>query len=120
MSEQLQPRHEATDEADAAALRTRLRRLANEEFPAVARSAPGYPIYLNHCFLRVVYDNLFDRPWREVLRGKEPAVQQLDARQLREAVALGEAIRDDPALCRDLNARSLELRGKVGPRRAKT
>ena len=40
------------------ALKDQLRTLANETFPAVARR-DKYPIVFNHCFLRVVYDNLF-------------------------------------------------------------
>lgn len=85
--------------------------MANEEFPQAARSG-DYPVRFNHCFLRIVYDNLFDAPWREILPKGRPAVEQLDRHQLRRAIEIGRDVIDDPAACRRLNARSLALRGK--------
>ena len=94
-------------------LRERLRELANREFPATAKGDQRYPIKLNHCFLRVVYDNLVEDKWKRVLTGKEPAIQQLNETQLERAVEIGEAIMVDPERCRQLNQRSLEWRGKA-------
>ena len=100
------------------ALKTTLRRQANEEFPAAAK-AGGYPIRLNHCFLRVVYDNLFGRQWQKVLTSKKPAIHQLSEDQLRRAIEIGQSIIDDKATCVELNRRSLDWRGKVGPKSAR-
>ncbi len=97
--------------ADLEALKDQLRQQANHTFPAVARRE-GYPIVMNHCFLRVVYDNLFERKWQEVLDAKKPAIHQLDETQLRRAIALGNEVIADRATCEIMNARSLAWRGK--------
>ena len=94
-------------------LRAELRELANRTFPATAKGDQRYPIKLNHCFLRVVYDNLVEDKWRRVLTGEGPAINQLTGEQLERAVELGEAITADPDLCRTLNQRSVEWRGKA-------
>lgn len=92
-------------------LKNRLRTLANETFPAAARSG-NYPVRFNHCFLRIVYDNLLGDQWQNVL-GKGPAIHQLSQEQLDQAVQLGRRIIEDPKLCEELNLRSLEFRGKL-------
>jgi len=73
---------------------------------------------MNHCFQRIVLDNLFGQCWYEVLpRGKEPAYRQLTQAQLEEAIAIVEAIIAQPdAYMRQLNQNSLRWRSKV-PRR---
>ena len=94
------------------ALREHLRQMANVEFPEAARRG-GYPVRFNHCFLRIVYDNLFGAPWRSVLPQGRPAIEQLDAEQLARATAIGREIIDYPEACRRLNRESLRLRGKL-------
>ena len=94
-----------------APLKAHLRQLANEDFPAAAR-AGGYPIRFNHCFLRVVYDNLVGNKWQRVLTGKQPAIHQLTEEQLRRAIEIGEAITAEAGVCRALNEQSLGWRGK--------
>ena len=94
-----------------AALRADLLRLANEAFPAVAKTG-DYPVRFNHCFLRIVYDNLLGARWQEVLPKGRAAYKQLSAEQLARAIELGEAVVADPAYCRTLNERSLRWRGK--------
>lgn len=96
------------------ALRQQLREQANVRFPAAARGG-GYPIRFNHCFLRVVYDNVCGAPWRQALPGSGPALERLSEEQLRQALALGEDIIADPDRCRELNRRSLAYRGKLRP-----
>ena len=96
---------------DRAALRAALLRQANETFPAVARRE-GYPIVFNHCFLRVVYDNLFGEKWQRVLNPKKPAIDQLDETQLRRAIALGEQVIADRATCEMLNETSRRYRSR--------
>jgi hypothetical protein len=94
------------------ALKDELRELANDTFPAVARRE-GYPIVFNHCFLRVVYDHLFQQQWQKVLGTKKPAIHQLDETQLRRAIALGREMIADRRACEIMNRRSLEWRGKT-------
>jgi len=93
-------------------LKTALRHQANEEFPAAAKSG-GYPIRFNHCFLRVVYDNLFGAKWQTVLTNGKPAIHQLTEEQLERALEIGRRITDDPEVCRELNGKSLEWRNKT-------
>ncbi|CAH0999992.1 hypothetical protein LEM8419_01205 [Neolewinella maritima] len=93
------------------ALKEQLRAQANQTFPTVARR-DGYPIVMNHCFLRVVYDNLFQRKWQEVLDPKKPAIHQLSETQLRRAIELGNEVVADRSACEMMNMRSLEWRGK--------
>ncbi|PPK86074.1 hypothetical protein CLV84_2991 [Neolewinella xylanilytica] len=85
--------------------------MANRQFPAVAR-AGGYPIYRNHCFLRVVYDHLFQKKWQAALDNKKPAIHQLDETQLRRAIHLGNQLMADRQCCEIMNRKSLEWRGK--------
>lgn len=100
------------------ALRDALRHQANVEFPAAAK-AGNYPIRLNHCFLRVVYDNLFGQQWQEVLAKGKPAIRQLTEAQLEAALAIGQRVIDDKEICVRLNRRSLDWRGKEGPKAAR-
>jgi hypothetical protein len=93
-------------------LKHHLLTLANETFPEVARRQ-GYPIVFNHCFLRVVYDNLFEEKWQRVLGTKKPAIHQLSETQLRRAIEIGDAVIADRRTCEIMNRRSLEWRGKV-------
>ena len=68
----------------------------------------------DHCFGRILLDNAVSGAWRNVLRDRRlPAYRQLNEPQLAEAVRLGREIepRAD-AYLRELNARSLEWRGK--------
>ena len=93
-------------------LKDQLRHQANETFPAAARSG-NYPVRFNHCFLRIVYDNLLGDRWQNVLAKGTPAIHQLDEEQLTEALRIGRSIIDDPERCRALNRRSLGWRGKL-------
>lgn len=86
--------------------------LANEAFPAAARGG-GYPIRFNHCFLRVVYDNLFGARWNTVLPPGKPAIHQLTEEQLEQAIEIGEEVIADADVCRRLNEQSLRYRGKL-------
>lgn len=99
------------DSSTLAALKDELRTQANETFPAVARRE-GFPIVMNHCFLRVVYDNLFQQKWQQVLGSERPAIHQLNETQLRRAIALGNEIIADRDTCEIMNERSLAWRGK--------
>lgn len=93
-------------------LKELLRHQANVAFPAAAR-AGKYPIIYNHCFLRVVYDNLFGEKWQRVLGDKKPAIHQLDETQLRRATEIGQRLIADRAACETMNRKSLEYRGKI-------
>ena len=86
-------------------LKRRLLHIAREEFPAAAR-ADKYPIRFDHCLLRVVYDNLFERQWQTALDPKKPAIHQLSEEELRNAIELAEAVTADRETCVRLNRKS--------------
>ena len=88
-------------------------RLVRQALPAAA--GPGWPIRLDHCFMRVVLDAVCGRPWRDVLRGRGPAYRQLSDEQLRRAIAIARSMLDGGAdVVVRLNEASLRGRGK-GP-----
>lgn len=99
------------DELDV--LRRRYQNLVNIELPQLARES-GWCLVENHCFARVILDNLFETPWYEALgRSKTPAYARLTTNQLRKAIAIAESI---PKNLDELNARSLQWRGKKAHR----
>lgn len=96
------------------ALRDRYLQLTNHILPQLAQQR-SFPVKANHCFQRILLDNLFGQCWYQVLhRGKEPAYKQLTATQLQQAIALAEAIMTQPdAYIQQLNHNSLRWRGKL-------
>lgn len=71
----------------------------------------GWPIRLDHCFMRVCLDAAFGRPWHEAVR--RPAIRHMTEAELARAVAEAERIAAAPSLLPAMNARSLRLRGKL-------
>ncbi len=98
-------------DAEVSELRTRWRTLVGETLPATARGQPGWPIRRDHCFARVILDAVCGRPWREALPA--PAWRHLSADQLRQAIALAQAIVAGAGDLGGLNRRSLQMRGKL-------
>lgn len=92
-------------------------RLVREALPAAAKTAhPPWPIRLDHCFMRVVLDDVFGRPWRDVLDGRRPAYRQLSAEQLTRAVATARSMLDGGiARVVELNDASRSCRGHTPP-----
>ena len=88
--------------------------LTREVLPGMA-AAQGWPISLDHCFMRVCLDHALGRPWHQAVR--RPAVRHLDEGQLRAAIAVAEGIVADPARLRPLNEASLAWR-RAARRRA--
>lgn len=72
-------------------LQTRYLELTNQVLPELARQRQ-FPVKYNHCFQRIVLDNLFGCCWYEVLRGKDPAYKQLTEAQLERAIAIAESM----------------------------
>jgi hypothetical protein len=97
----------------AAALKARWFDLTRRVLPGMA-AAEGWPIRLDHCFMRVCLDAAFGRPWHEAVR--RPAVRHMTEAELARAVSVAERVAADPTLLVGLNAESLRLRGKAGRR----
>ncbi|KAL1648862.1 hypothetical protein SLS58_002042 [Diplodia intermedia] len=92
-----------------------------DELPRLAKARDKaqskWPVVLDHCFARIILDNAVgrDKPWME--RVGTPAVKKMSEQQLQAALSLGRKIANGEANLDELNQRSLELRGKGGPKR---
>jgi hypothetical protein len=95
-------------------LRNQYLELTNQVLPKLA-SSRKFPVRYNHCFQRIILDNLLGCCWYEVLeRGREPAYKQLSEEQLEEAIALANNIITQPdSYLKQLNQNSLHWRGKL-------
>lgn len=92
---------------------TRYLELTNQVLPELARQRQ-FPVKYNHCFQRIVLDNLFGCCWYEVLRGKDPAYEQLTEAQLERAIAIAESmISQTDEHTHQLNQNSLGWRRKA-------
>lgn len=93
-------------------LRNQYLELTNRVLPSLA-SSRKFPVRYNHCFQRIILDNLFGRCWYEVLERKRvPAYQQLSEEQLESAIALANSIIAQPdSYLQQLNQNSLQWRG---------
>jgi hypothetical protein len=94
-------------------LRNRYLELTNQVLPNLAQQRK-FSVRFNHCFQRIILDNLYDRCWYEVLdRQGEPAYKQLSEEQLEKAITIAESIITQPdEYLQKLNQNSLRWRGK--------
>ena len=86
--------------------------LINEQLPHKAKQV-SMPVRFNHCFARIVLDNLFEGCWYEYLSRKLPAYEQLNEEQLVRAIAIAEQMLNNPQFVSQLNHNSLRWRGKM-------
>jgi hypothetical protein len=98
---------------DLSTLRDRYLDLTNRVLPQLAKQR-SFPVRHNHCFQRIVLDNLFGCCWYDALdRGAGPAYKQLTKEQLQQAIALAEALIEQPdEYIHQLNQNSLRWRNK--------
>lgn len=96
-----------------AALLQRYSQLVNSDLPAAAKASKQYPVWLNHCFGRIILDAVCGQQWREVLVERKPGYRQLSSQQLQKAVIVAETMLVSPCVCHDLNVESLRYRGKL-------
>ncbi|KAI4197108.1 MAG: hypothetical protein LQ346_003086, partial [Caloplaca aetnensis] len=98
------------------ALRNEWKRIYGNILPSLALSKSpvqnSWPVHVDHCFGRIILDNVIgnDGPWMNKL--KAPAVRHMTSGQLEECIALGNAIVEGRENLVDLDAKSLQLRGK--------
>ena len=110
------------DGPDRYDLQARWLTLTREVLPARARAAADagkvWPVRLDHCFMRIALDQLFQGCWYDHLDRRLRAYKQLDDDQLAQAVALAEQLVEAGSpLVAAWNRQSLSWRGKGGPRR---
>ena len=105
---------ETLDGTDITTLRETYHHKVMEELPRAARDADGWPIHLDHCFGRVVLDNLFEDEWYDHVDGR-PAYEALSEAELRAAIDIADRMLADgrPAVA-ELNENSLRWRGEDG------
>ncbi|KAI7494246.1 hypothetical protein KC367_g8132 [Hortaea werneckii] len=102
-------------------LRERWNELYKQRLPALAKARDPvqttWPVFLDHCFARIVLDNAIgkDKPWTEVI--KSPAVKNMSEDQLKAAIDLAERLASGKADLVALDERSLEVRGKQSKKR---
>ena len=98
---------------DLSQLRAEYDRKVNEKLPAKAQSSDGWPIHLDHCFGRVVLDNLFEDEWYSHVEGR-PAYKHLSREELQQAIEIADQmlIQGRPAVT-ELNQNSLRWRDKL-------
>jgi len=88
--------------------------LTKEVMPQMARETGiDWPVRNDHCFQRIVLDNLCGGPWFDHLA--RPAYKHLSRDQALRAVELCEAIIDGTENLFELNGKSLSWRGKPSP-----
>lgn len=78
--------------------------LTQHVLPGMAR-AQGWPIHLDHCFMRVCLDTAFGAPWTATV--KPPAVRRMTDAQLAAAVEIAEGVAATPDTLPALNAASI-------------
>ncbi len=78
--------------------------------PLVAQDR-AWPVRFDHCFQRILLDNVSGRPWREVIA--PPAYRNASDEVLQQAIELGEAALEGGVDLAELNRRSLHMRGKL-------
>lgn len=107
-------------------LRSRWTTLYTRTLPTLARSKassqPTWPVHLDHCFARIIFDAIIGNstsirldetptPWTAKL--SSPAVKNMSAQQLEACIELGEAIAEGSIDLVELDRRSLTVRGKM-------
>jgi hypothetical protein len=100
-----------TNEA-IASLREEYLDLINRQLPALATQI-SLPVQFDHCFARIVLDNLFNGCWYDQLSRQQPAYKQLNETQLRGAIAIARAMLRHPRNVERMNRKSLRWRAKA-------
>jgi O-6-methylguanine DNA methyltransferase len=103
--------------SDLEALREEWKTLYSQTLPKLAKARdpaqPKWPVTLDHCFARIILDNVIGegaRQWDSVI--KKPAVKNMSETQLRAAISLGEQIMEGEMDLVELDQISLMARGK--------
>lgn len=98
---------------DLTELRAEYDSKVNERLPEKAQSSDGWPIHLDHCFGRVVLDNLFEDEWYSHVDGR-PAYEHLSRDELQKAIEIADRMleRGQPVV-EELNENSLAWRGEL-------
>ncbi len=104
---------ETLDGKDLSQLRTTYQQRVSEKLPERAQNSDGWPIHLDHCFGRVVLDNVFQDEWYSHVAGR-PAYEHLSYDELRKAIEIADRMLNEgkPAV-EKLNENSLRWRNEL-------
>jgi hypothetical protein len=104
---------ETLDGTDLTSLREAYNERVTEQLPARAQANEEWPIRHDHCFGRVVLDNVFEDEWYDHVDGR-PAYDHLSAAELEAALDIADRMltAGAPAV-EELNANSLRWRGEL-------
>jgi hypothetical protein len=93
--------------------RVEYNRKVNQELPEQAQNSDGWPIHFDHCFGRVILDNLFEDEWYNHVDGR-PAYNHLSQNELQEAIEIADRMLEEgrPTV-EELNRNSLRWRDKL-------
>ena len=76
-----------------------------------AAEARAWPVRLDHCFQRILLDNVFEGRWYDHVP-RRPAYRHCDEAALVRAITLAETVLAGAADLHELNRRSLGWRGR--------
>lgn len=83
--------------------------LTRERMPGLAEQR-GWPVRLDHCFMRILLDNALGAKWNDEIPA--PAYSNAPPEVLERAIGLGEAVISGDEDLAELNRNSLGWRGK--------
>lgn len=83
----------------------------NVVLPSISSKNKQYPVQLNHCWARVILDNIFNDKWSNVI--SKPAYKNLNKVKLLEAINLAKCIVSSTDFSIYLNKKSLQYRNKL-------
>ncbi|TWU46585.1 hypothetical protein [Rubripirellula reticaptiva] len=94
-------------------LQDRYLELTRKELPAKARLG-GWIVKDDHCFMRIILDQLFQGCWYDHLDRRLVAYKQLNNEKLTQVIALAETLlAGDTEILARWNHESLQWRGKL-------
>jgi hypothetical protein len=98
------------DGVNLSRLRAEYDQKIHDMLPAQARASGNWPIEADHCFARVVLDNLFGGVWYDHVDGR-PAYKHLSQEKLHTAIEIADQmLANGRPVVADLNENSLQWR----------
>ena len=99
-----------SDDVELEELRREYLHYINVVLPSISSNNKQYPVYLNHCWARIILDNICDDKWSNVL--DRPAYKALNKYMLKRAINTAKNMVNSIDLAIYLNKRSLGFRSK--------
>ena len=91
-------------------LKSEWRYLYSEELPKFAKEN-NWPVHLDHCIARIIYDHVAQNKWDRVWQ--KPAIHNLLDAQLFQCIDVAKKLKQNDLSAHQLNQKSLRYRGKL-------